>query len=130
MDNIEEKYFLTRGKVILFALALIILIIVIVIIKNTGSNSIEEYKNFEEELSSAAENYFIIMEEELEDGEEERISLNSLKKMNLVYNELQNKCTGYVIASSERDITTNEYEIYYRSYIKCPKYITVNYSEY
>ena len=27
MDNIEEKYFLTRGKVILFALALIILII-------------------------------------------------------------------------------------------------------
>ena len=130
MDNIEEKYFLTRGKVILFSLAIIIIIIIIMIIKNSGSSSLEEYHEFETELASAAENYFIINEIEIDDGREERVSLNSLDQMNLIYNELKNKCSGYVIVSSEKDIYSNLYEIYYRPYIKCPKYITANYSEY
>ena len=130
MDNIEEKYFLTRGKLILFLFALIVIIIVVIIVKNIGGNSSEEYEEFESELIAAAENYAVINDIEIEDGEEKRITLKQLDKMNLVYNNLKDKCSGYVIISSEKDISTDEYEIYYRPYIKCPKYMTVNYSEY
>ncbi len=131
MDNIEEKYFFTRGKVILFAFLLIVLLIVIFSIKGCGNSSTNEYKSFEEELKSAAENYFIIVDDVIEDGKEVRISLDRLKGMNLVFNELKNTCSGYVIVSSEKDISTDTYDIYYRPYIKCGnKYITPNYSEY
>ena len=130
MDNIEEKYFLTRGKAILFGFLLIVFFIVILSIKGCGRSTTNDFKAFENELKSAAENYFIIVNEELDNGREKRISLESLKKMNLVYNELKDKCDAYVIVSSEKNISTNEYEIYYRPYIKCSNYVTVGYSEY
>ena len=47
MDNIEEKYFLTRGKVILFAFLLIVIFIVLFTIKGCGNSSVNEYKSFE-----------------------------------------------------------------------------------
>lgn len=130
MDNIEEKYFLTRGKAILFCFLLVLIFIVVLVVRGCGDNSIKEYHSFENELKAAAENYFIIVDDEIDDGMEKRISLDSLKRMNLVYNELKDKCSGYVIVSSEKDISTDKYKVYYRPYIKCPKYITVNYSEY
>lgn len=131
MDNIEEKYFLTRGKVILFALILIVIFIIIIIVKKSGNNSLNDYRLLENELKSAAENYLIIAGEDVENGRELRISMDTLKKYNLIFSDLKDKCTGYTVVSSEKDISKNEYQVYYRPYINCgSKYITPNYSEY
>lgn len=131
MDNMEEKYFLTRGKAILFGLILVIILVIILFIKIQGKNSTDKYKTFESELKSAAENYVIIKNLVIEDGEEIRISKKKLTDSNLIYNELKNKCSGYVIVSSEKNIATDEYEINYLPYIKCSnRYMTSNYSEY
>lgn len=113
------------------SIIVIVIVIVVIVIKVAGNNSVTKYKDFEKELSIAAENYYDIKNMSLDDGEEKKISISELKKMNLVYNEYLNKCTGYVIISSEEDISTEEYEITYRPYIKCGnKYMTANYSEY
>ena len=131
MDNIEEKYFLTRGKVILFSMLLVVVIVVSIIIKYKSENSVEKYKAFEDELKNAAPTYVEINSVEVEDGEEKRIWMKQLLTTFSTDNDLKNRCNGYVILSSERDITTKEYEIVYRPYIKCgSKYMTTNYSEY
>lgn len=131
MDNFEEKYFLTRGKAILAGLILIIVIIAVIVVKLGEKNSISKYKDFELELKSAAENYAQIMDIDIDDGEEKRIWMSDILKIYSTDNELKDKCRGYVIMSSEKDISTEEYEIIYRTYIKCSnKYITSNYSEY
>lgn len=131
MDNIEEKYFLTRGKAILLAFLLIIILVIVLIVNFTGKNSIKKYKDFELELKSAAENYVIIKDVDIEEGEEIRISKKKLDELNLIYDELKNKCDAYVIISNEKNIATNEYELEYLPYIKCGRrYITSNYSEY
>lgn len=115
----------------LASIIIIIIIAVVIIIKVSSNNSVNKYKDFEKELSIAAENYYAIKNIELDDGEEKKISISELSKMNLVYNEYSNKCNGYVIISSEEDISTEEYETVYRPYIKCGnKYMTANYSEY
>ena len=127
----EEKYFLTRGKAILFGFILLIVILVFIFIKMGKNNSVDKYKEFESELKSAAENYVIIRNLYIEDGEEIRISKKRLMDSNLIYNELKDKCDAYVIISSEKNIATDEYEVSYLPYIKCGKrYITSNYSEY
>lgn len=131
MDNIEEKYFLTRGKTILFGLIILAVIIVIIIIKSTQSNSNKKYYDFETELKNAAENYVIITNLSIDEGEEIRISKKKLINHNLIYNELKDKCSGYVMISNEKNLSTEEYELTYIPYIKCgDKYITQNYSEY
>ena len=131
MDNMEEKYFLTRGKAILFGLLIIIVIIIFIVLKVTSTNSKSKYKEFESELKSAAENYYIIRSLDIDDGEEIKISKKTLENSNLIYNELKDKCDGYVVISSEKNIALNEYEISYLPYIKCGnKYMTSNYSEY
>lgn len=127
----KDKFVLTRGKLILIILILLIIVGTIIGISISKNNNIQEYKDFESELESDAENYVIIKEIELDEGEERKITLNSLKKQNLVSNDLQNKCNGYIIVSNEVNLETDEYEFVYNAYIKCGnKYMTNNYSEY
>ena len=127
----KEKKFLTRGTVLLFAILIVIVLIVFISFKIVKNSSVKKYNTFEDELVSAAENYYAIKDIEIDDGEEKKITIKELSKMNLVYNELASKCDGYVIIASEEDISTEEYEIVYRPYIKCgKKYMTANYSEY
>ena len=131
MDNIEEKYFLTRGKALLFLLILLIVFSIFMLINIKGNSNNEKYKAFESELKAAGENYAIINNISIEQGEEYRIGLSKLTEMNLVYNDLKNVCSGYVIMTNEKNIETDEYKIIYRPYIKCStKYVTSNYSEY
>ena len=131
INDVEEKYFLTRGKAILFGLILIVVFVVILVIKIGNKKQIEEYKSFEDEVKSAAENYVVIKNIDVDDGEEIRISKKKLISSNLIYNELRNECSFYVIVSSEKNIVTNKYEISFLPYIKCGrKYMTSNYSEY
>lgn len=127
----REKFVLTRGKLILIILIILIIIGVIIGISISKNNNIQKYKDFESELETDADNYVIIKEIELNEGEEKKITINSLKKQDLVSNDLVNKCDGYVIVSNEINIETDEYEYVYNSYIKCgKKYMTNNYSEY
>lgn len=127
----EEKNFLTRGKVLLIAIVLIIILIIFISLKVVKNSSLKKYNIFENELAVAAENYYEIKNIEIDEGEEKKVTINQLSKMNLIYNELADKCNGYVIIASEEDISTEEYEIVYRPYIKCgKKYMTANYSEY
>ena len=131
INDVEEKYFLTRGKAILFGLILIIVFTIILIIKIGSKKQLEEYKNFENEVKAAAENYVAIKNINIDDGEEIRISKGKLMSSNLIYNELRNNCSFYVIVLSEKNIVTNKYEISFLPYIKCGnKYMTSNYSEY
>lgn len=127
----EEKKFLTRGKVLLIAIILIIILIMFISLKVVKNTSLKKYNNFENELIIAAENYYEIKSIDIDEGEEKKITIEQLSNMNLIYNELADKCNGYVIIASEENISTEEYEIVYRPYIKCgKKYMTANYSEY
>ncbi len=131
MDNIEDKYIFTRGRAILLGIIIISFVTIFVIIKVQKSNASEKYKVYETELKAAAENYVAIKNIRLGDGEEVRVNIENLIKMNLVYNDLKDSCKGYVMVSNEKNIETNVYEIIYRPYIKCgSKYVTTNYSEY
>ena len=131
INDVEEKYFLTRGKAILFGLILIIVLVIILIIKFGAKKQLEEYKSFENEIKAAAENYIAIKNVDIDDGEEIRISKGKLMSSNLIYNELRDKCSFYAVVLSEKNIVTNKYEISFSSYIKCGrKYMTSNYSEY
>ncbi len=126
-----KKTTLTRGKILVIVSIILIIVFVIIGFNVIKKVTINKYKNFEEEIKIEAENYFEIKNLKLENGEEIKITLSELKKQNLISNELQGKCDGYAIISSERDIYTNKYSIYYRPYIKCGKiYSTPNYSEY
>lgn len=122
---------LTRGKVILI-ISIILLVVLIIITFNIVKNAnLKKYKDFEEEIRIEAENYYEIKGIKLEDGEEIKVTLSELKNQKLISNELKNKCDGYAIISSDRDIYTDEYNIVYSAYIKCAnKYSTANYSEY
>lgn len=131
MDIDEENYFLTRGKAILIGLVLLVVIIIFAVVKGFGSKSTENYKEYETELKNAAESYYEINELDIEDGEIKRVSMNEVLKVYSTDNELKDKCTGYVIISSEKYIASDKYEITFSPYIKCGKrYITPNYSEY
>ncbi len=127
----KDRFVLTRGMLLLIIIVLIIIIGSIIGISISKSNSVERYKEFEEELESNAENYLNIKNLELEEGEERKVTLSSLKKQGLVTNKLAEKCTGYVIISNEINIENDQYELIYNSYIKCKnKYTTNNYSQY
>lgn len=131
MDTVQEKYFLTRGKAILAGLILITVIIVFIVIKTGGARSVEKYKDFENELKAAAESYYDINSIDIEDGEIKRLSMNEVLKVYATDNELKDKCVGYVVLSSEKDIASDDYNIVFRPYIKCGRrYMTSNYSEY
>ena len=121
----NNKGVITRGMAILAAL---ILIIVLAIGKSTNVN---KYKSFEKELVTGAQNYYVIKNLDIDEGEEKKITLKTLSDSNLVYSDLKDKCDGYVIITNEEDLSSDKYELVYNAYIKCGrKYMTANYSEY
>lgn len=129
MKREREKH-ITRLHIILFFMFLILVLIVFLVIKSSKKNNINNYKEFEKEMVVATEIYYQINDLTLQDGGEKRITLNQLKKQNLITNDLKDKCTGYVVSTSEKNLD-NEYEIVHMAYIKCSdKYTTINYEEY
>lgn len=122
---------ITRGMVLLASIILFAVIGTVIAIMVGKNKSDDKYKLFENELVTGAQNYFIIKNMDIDEGEEKRINMSDLAKNNLIYNDLKDKCNGYVLVSNEKDIPTDDYNIEYRAYIKCGnRYMTVNYSEY
>lgn len=121
---------ITRGMVLLASIILFAVIGTVIAIMVGKNKSDDKYKSFENELVTGAQNYFIIKNMDIDEGEEKRINMSELAKNNLIYNDLKDKCSGYVIINSDKNIATNKFEITYTPYIKCPKYSTTNYSEY
>lgn len=127
----NNKGVITRGMAILAALILIIIIGIIIAVNVGKSTNVNKYKDFEKELVTGAQNYYEIKNLDIDEGEEKKISLNTLSDSNLVYSDLKDKCSGYVIITNEEDFSTEKYKLNYNAYIKCGrKYMTANYSEY
>lgn len=132
MKREREKH-ITRLHIILFFLVLIIGLSVFFIVRNQLNNRTDKYKKFESDIVTASKIYYKLKEMKIKDGYEKRINIKAINNEGLIQNELINKCKGYVIMSSEKDIYTDKYEIEHRAYIKCGKngrdYTTVNYFE-
>lgn len=129
MKREREKH-ITRLHIILFFLVITIGLTTFFIVRHKINNSVDKYKKFEKDLVTASKIYYKLKEIEIDDGYEKRVNIKTINNEGLIQNELINKCKGYVIMSSERDIYTDEYEIEHRAYIKCGKnYTTVNYFE-
>ena len=127
----NNKGVITRGMAILAALILIIIINIIIAVNVGKSTNVNKYKDFEKELVTGAQNYYEIKNLDIDEGEEKKISLKTLSDSNLVYSDLKDKCSGYVIITNEEDFSTEKYKLNYNAYIKCGrKYMTANYSEY
>lgn len=127
----NNKGVITRGMAILAALILIIIIGIIIALNVGKSTNVNKYKDFEKELVTGAQNYYEIKNLDIDEGEEKKISLKTLSDSNLVYSDLKDKCSGYVIITNEEDFSTEKYKLNYNAYIKCGrKYMTANYSEY
>ncbi len=127
----NNKGVITRGMAILAALILIIIIGIIIAVNIGKSTNVNKYKDFEKELVTGAQNYYEIKNLDIDEGEEKKISLKTLSDSNLVYSDLKDKCSGYVIITNEEDFSTEKYKLNYNAYIKCGrKYMTANYSEY
>jgi hypothetical protein len=127
----NNKGVITRGMAILAALILIIIIGIIIAVNVGKSTNVNKYKDFEKELVTGAQNYYEIKNLDIDEGEEKKISLKTLSDSNLVYSDLKDKCSGYVIITNEEDFSTEKYKLNYNAYIKCGrKYMTANYSEY
>jgi 5'-3' exonuclease len=72
----------------------------------------------------------MVDEDDLEEGEKQKITLKKLIEVNLISEdeELAQKCNGYVIISNDETELEDVYEINYQPYIKCGKrYISTNY---
>lgn len=127
----NNKGVITRGMAILAALILIVIIGIIIAVNVGKSTNVNKYKDFEKELVTGAQNYYEIKNLDIDEGEEKKISLKTLSDSNLVYSDLKDKCSGYVIITNEEDFSTEKYKLNYNAYIKCGrKYMTANYSEY
>ena len=127
----NNKGVITRGMAILAALILIIIIGIIIAVNIGKSTNVNKYKDFEKELVTGAQNYYEIKNLDIDEGEEKKISLKTLSDSNLLYSDLKDKCSGYVIITNEEDFSTEKYKLNYNAYIKCGrKYMTANYSEY
>ena len=127
----NNKGVITRGMAILAALILIIIIGIIIAVNIGKSTNVNKYKDFEKELVTGAQNYYEIKNLDIDECEEKKISLKTLSDSNLVYSDLKDKCSGYVIITNEEDFSTEKYKLNYNAYIKCGrKYMTANYSEY
>lgn len=127
----NNKGVITRGMAILAALILIIVLAIVITINVGKSTNVNKYKSFEKELVTGAQNYYVIKNLDIDEGEEKKITLKTLSDSNLVYSDLKDKCDGYVIITNEEDLSSDKYELVYNAYIKCGrKYMTANYSEY
>ena len=131
MKIMNNKGVITRGMAILAALILIVVLAIVFTINLGKSTNVNKYKDFEKELVTGAQNYYVIKNLDIDEGEEKKITLKTLSSSNLVYSDLKDKCDGYVIITNEEDFSTEKYKLNYNAYIKCGrKYMTANYSEY
>ena len=130
MKREREKH-ITRLHIILFFLFVITGISIYIGVSVHIDKNVTKYKNLETELVTASKLYYKINQMNVADGYEKRLNIKKIVEQGLVQNDLVDKCKGYVMITSERDIYTEEYEIVHRAYIKCgDKYTTTNYSEY
>lgn len=128
MKKRREKH-ITRLHIILFFLVLVISLSIFIGVKTKQASDDKNYKMYVSVMEDAARSYSIIYHVEIEDGEQEIIELEDLKDSNLVY-DIPDDCDGYVIALSEENIETEEFEVNYTAELKCGnKFSTSNYSE-
>lgn len=116
---------ITRGQLLLVIFLLLVVGGIVLGINLASNKSYENYKEFEKELIKDAKNYVEIYDITIDRGGEKVIKLSSLKKNNLVSNDLKDKCHGYVRVDND-DLESDEYTFY--SYIRCGnKYNTSGY---
>ena len=84
---------ITRGMVLLASIILFAVIGTVIAIMVGKNKSDDKYKSFENELVTGAQNYFIIKNMDIDEGEEKRINMSELAKNNLIYNDLKDKPT-------------------------------------
>ena len=130
MKREREKH-ITRLHIILFFIVVIIGVIVYTIVNIKINNSDSKYKDLEDEIVIASEQYVQINDIIIEDGYEKRINIKKIYNQGLIQNELYSKCKGYVEITSEiKDFEDDEYELVHRAYISCgKKYTTEGYLE-
>ena len=105
-------------------IALIVAIFFISKLYGSFGNSISNntYFELETKLESAAKEY--VRDNNIQIDGETRISYETLKEHNKIdnlYDQDNNSCTGYVTISRIDNIN------YYKGYISCPNYISDNY---
>lgn len=123
MSKIKQ---ITRGQVLLVLLIILIISGTYFGIHLAANNSVDEYKNFENDLVLAAQSYIELEEITIMEDSEEVVYLRDIKQS--ISNDLKEKCTGYVYVSNQENIETEEYELIYEPYIKCGnKYTTPGY---
>ena len=121
----REKH-ITRLHIILFFLVLIIGVSIFIGIRSKHKEVNNNYKKYEERMVETAPIYIKLNDIDIEDGEQLIIELEDIKPY--LY-EIPDECDGYVVALSEENNETEEFEINYTAYLKCGKYKTKNYSE-
>lgn len=125
-DNKNSKKILIIVGIILFIFIIGFIVLASIIINKKNTEKIQTYENFEERIEGAAESYLLLKKYDSEEESEFNILLGELKKENLINDELLNKCDGYVLVHSKKDVD-DEYE--YDAYISCKDYKTKGYKE-
>lgn len=120
----EETKWLTKGKIIIFAIILVIIGSVIAFIFIYRNNLKKEYIKFENQLEYAAPNYLLKEKIILDKNEWREIDIKDIIKQKLIINKRSSDCSGYVIASSNESKNSSNDNVTYDAYIKCKKIYT------
>lgn len=127
MKREREKH-ITRLHIIIFCLVVIAGLTVYFVVKNNKSKEILEYKNLEQDLVKATQDYYKLYDPIIKEGHTIIIEMKTLVKENLISNELTSQCDGYTEISNNKTLD-GDYEIEYTAYISCGnKYVSDNYS--
>ena len=81
----NNKGVITRGMAILAALILIIVLAIVIIINVGKSTNVNKYKSFEKELVTGAQNYYVIKNLDIDEGEEKKITLKTYWPANIPF---------------------------------------------
>ena len=131
MKREREKH-ITRLHLIVFSFFVIVGLISFFVIKAKLSNSTKIYKEYEDEIVKASENYYRINDIDLEENYEKKVNIKKLYDEGLIYSEdLIKKCKGYSLIVNEGSFSSDEPDITHTAYIKCgKKYMTSGYEAY
>ena len=131
MKREREKH-ITRLHLIVFSFFVIVGLISFFVIKAKLSNSTKIYKEYEDEIVKASENYYRINDIDLEENYEKKVNIKKLYDEGLIYSEdLIKKCKGYSLIVNEGSFSSDEPDITHTAYIKCGnKYMTSGYEAY
>ncbi|MBO6195811.1 MAG: hypothetical protein J6O56_05685 [Bacilli bacterium] len=130
MKREREKH-ITRLHIILFFIVLIGGLITFFVIRHKISSSSLIYKEYENEIVEASENYYQIKDIEIEEGGYKKVNINKLYDDGLISNEdIIKKCKGYSLMEYDIDMYTDEYVVTHTAYITCgKKYTTKGYEQ-